>query len=126
MSPPQARVNTMVIGCPDPRALATFYERLLGWTRFTDKPGWVQIRPPAVGTGLSFQVEDDFVAPVWPPEHGAQQMMMHLDIAVDDLDDAVTWAIELGAHLADHQPNDHVRVLFDPVGHPFCLFHGTF
>jgi hypothetical protein len=126
MTRPQIRVNTVVIGCPEPRVLATFYEQLLGWTRFTDEPGWVQIRPPAIGTGLSFQTEEDFIAPAWPSEHGAQQMMMHLDIAVDDLDEVVAWAIELGARLADHQPNEHVRVLLDPVGHPFCLFDGTF
>jgi hypothetical protein len=24
--------------------------------------------------------------------------------------------------LADFQPQEDVRVLFDPVGHPFCLF----
>jgi hypothetical protein len=24
--------------------------------------------------------------------------------------------------LADFQPQDDVRVLFDPDGHPFCLF----
>ena len=122
----QSRLNTVVIGCPDPRELATFYERLLGWARFTDKPGWVQIRPPVIGTGLSFQLEEDFIAPAWPAEHGAQQMMMHLDIATDDLDAAVARALELGAQLSEHQPNEHVRVLVDPVGHHFCLFHGTF
>jgi len=49
-------------------------------------------------------------------------MMMHLDIAVDDLDEAVVWALEAGATLAEHQPQDQVRVLLDPAGHPFCLF----
>jgi hypothetical protein len=23
--------------------------------------------------------------------------------------------------LAEYQPQEHVRVLFDPAGHPFCL-----
>jgi catechol 2,3-dioxygenase-like lactoylglutathione lyase family enzyme len=126
MERPQIRLNAAVIGCPDPRELASFYEQLLGWTRITDRPGWVQIRPPLIGTGLSFQLEEDFVAPVWPPEHGAQQMMMHLDIATEDLDGTVEHAIQLGAQLSEHQPNEHVRVMLDPVGHPFCLFHGTF
>jgi catechol 2,3-dioxygenase-like lactoylglutathione lyase family enzyme len=126
MERPQIRVNAAVIGCPDPRELASFYEQLLGWIRITDEPGWVQIRPPVIGMGLSFQTEESFIAPVWPSEHGAQQMMMHLDIATDDLDAAVGLALELGAHLSEHQPREHVRVLLDPVGHPFCLFHGTF
>jgi hypothetical protein len=38
------------------------------------------------------------------------------------LDAAVEWAIECGARLADFQPQSDVRVLFDPAGHPFCLF----
>ena len=29
--------------------------------------------------------------------------------------------VALGATLAEHQPQEHVRVLLDPVGHPFCL-----
>jgi Glyoxalase-like domain len=34
---------------------------------------------------------------------------------------AVAEAVALGAKVADHQPQDNVRVLFDPAGHPFCL-----
>jgi hypothetical protein len=47
--------------------------------------------------------------------------MMHLDFQVSDLDAAVAEAVTLGAVLADHQPQESVRVLFDPAGHPFCL-----
>jgi hypothetical protein len=49
-------------------------------------------------------------------------MMMHLDIEVDDLSSAVETALGLGATLADFQPQDDVRVLYDPAGHPFCLW----
>lgn len=44
------------------------------------------------------------------------------DIAVDDLDAAVGWAVDAGAALAETQPQEDVRVLLDPDGHPFCLF----
>jgi Glyoxalase-like domain len=47
---------------------------------------------------------------------------MHLDIEVDDLDAAIAHATELGATVATHQPQEHVRVLLDPAGHPFCLY----
>jgi hypothetical protein len=47
--------------------------------------------------------------------------MMHLDFQVDDLDEAVSEAVGLGATLADDQFQDNVRVLLDPAGHPFCL-----
>ena len=45
-----------------------------------------------------------------------------MDVAVNDLDAAVAWAIEAGAKLADYQPQERVRVMPDPAGHPFCLF----
>jgi catechol 2,3-dioxygenase-like lactoylglutathione lyase family enzyme len=118
------RLSATVLGAPDARALAAFYEQLLGWTRVVDEPGWVMLRPPSGGTGLSFQSEPDFVPPVWPSVPGAQQMMTHLDITVEDLEAGVAWARETGARLADFQPQKHVRVLLDPVGHPFCLFPG--
>ena len=47
--------------------------------------------------------------------------MMHFDFQVGDLDSAVDEALALGATVAGHQPQENVRVLFDPAGHPFCL-----
>jgi hypothetical protein len=47
--------------------------------------------------------------------------MMHFDFQVGDLDSAVAEALALGATVAEQQPQAHVRVLFDPAGHPFCL-----
>ena len=52
-------------------------------------------------------------------------MQAHLDIGVSDLDAGVARAQALGASLAEHQPQDDVRVLIDPAGHPFCLFIST-
>ena len=48
--------------------------------------------------------------------------MLHLDLHVDDLDAAVKHALDAGASLAEYQPQERVRVLFDPAGHPFCVF----
>ncbi len=53
---------------------------------------------------------------------GGRPDAVHLDIAVDDLAAGVAHAESLGAELAGHQPQDDVRVLLDPAGHPFCLF----
>jgi len=47
--------------------------------------------------------------------------MMHFDFQVGDLDSAVPEADALGATVAAHQPQENVRVLLDPAGHPFCL-----
>lgn len=71
---------------------------------------------------FSFQTEPNYVAPVWPSAPGAPLMMSHLEIGVDDLDTAVVWAIDAGATLPEYQPQEHVRVMLDPAGHPFCLF----
>ena len=49
-------------------------------------------------------------------------MMMHMDFEVRDLEAQVEHALSLGATLAEFQPQEKVRVLLDPVGHPFCLY----
>jgi catechol 2,3-dioxygenase-like lactoylglutathione lyase family enzyme len=115
-------LTAAVLGTPDPQGLARFYQRLLGWPIGSDDPTWVTLRPPGGGAGLSFQLETEHVPPVWPARAGAQQMQVHLDIEVDDLAAAVAVALEGGATLADWQPQDDVRVLLDPAGHPFCLW----
>ena len=132
---PRLRLTSVTIGAPDPRELAAFYARLLGWTVTASDParpgyppedGWAQVRPPAgeEGPRLNFEYEAEFTRPVWPSVAGEQHITEHLDIAVTDLDSSVAWALELGAALADYQPQDDVRVLLDPAGHPFCLYVG--
>jgi catechol 2,3-dioxygenase-like lactoylglutathione lyase family enzyme len=133
MEQPSLRVTSVSIAAPDPRELAAFYSRLLGRPVTTTEParpgfppedGWAQIRPLEGGEGpaLNFEYEAGYVPPVWPSVEGRQQLQTHLDIAVDDLDAAVAWAEGVGAVLADYQPQDGVRVMLDPAGHPFCLF----
>jgi hypothetical protein len=41
---------------------------------------------------------------------------------VTDLGNEVVRAVDLGAELCEHQPQENVRVLLDPSGHPFCLY----
>lgn len=115
------RLAGTVLSTPDATALASFYEQLFDWKRLVDEPGWVIVRGES-GTALSFHHDDHYVPPTWPSVPGEQLMMVHLDIATDDLDAAVARAIECGARLAEHQPQDDVRVMLDPDGHPFCLF----
>ncbi|MEU9570272.1 VOC family protein [Streptomyces massasporeus] len=119
------RLTAAVLDSPDARELARFYLRLLpGWGvwRGEDGPDWVHIRPADGGTGLSFQTEPAYVPPVWPSGPGRQQMMIHLDLEVDDLERETARAVAEGARLARFQPQDDVRVLLDPAGHPFCLY----
>jgi catechol 2,3-dioxygenase-like lactoylglutathione lyase family enzyme len=120
--PSGVRLATVCLDCADAHEVAQFYARLLGWPVALSEPDWVLLRDPAGGVGLSFQAETDFVAPVWPEEEGRPRKSMHLDLRVDDLETASARAVELGARVAVHQPQERVRVLLDPAGHPFCLF----
>ena len=108
------------IEAPDPGALARFYADLLGWPVVHEEPGTAVVAPQG-STYLVFQQATGYQPPVWPPVDGAPRPMMHLDFQVGDLDAAVADAIALGATLATAQPQEHVRVLLDPAGHPFCL-----
>ena len=115
-------LTAAVLDSADPSALARFYQRLLGWPIGSEDPTWVTLRPADGGAGLSFQLEPDHLPPVWPATSDRPQMQVHLDIEVDDLAAAVAVATEAGGRLADFQPQDDVRVLLDPAGHPFCLW----
>ncbi|WP_315093369.1 VOC family protein [uncultured Cellulomonas sp.] len=115
-------LSTTVLEARDANALADFYRRLLGWRVMAEEPGWVMLRPPSGGTGISFSSDPLYETPVWPATTDHQQMMEHLDIWVNDLDRGVEHALAEGATLAGFQPQDEVRVMLDPAGHPFCLF----
>ncbi|WP_041840678.1 VOC family protein [Actinoplanes friuliensis] len=119
---PHMTLSGIVLDSPDARELAAFYQRLLGWSVVQDEPEWVKLGAPGGGPGLSFQTESAYVRPVWPAGPDDPQMSVHLDIHVEDLDQAGAHAEKAGATKADFQPQDDVRVYLDPAGHPFCLF----
>jgi predicted enzyme related to lactoylglutathione lyase len=109
------------IEAPDPAALARFYAGLLEWPIGHEEPGTAVLVAPGGASFLVFQEAEGYRAPTWPPAEGEQRPMAHLDFQVLDLDGAVEEAVALGASVAAAQPNDSVRVLIDPAGHPFCL-----
>ena len=123
MTRPSMILAGTVLDSPDARSLADFWEAFLGWRRTQNEEDWVVLTPPDDGTRLSFQTEPNYVRPVWPSSPDEQQMSIHLDIATDDVDRSVAQAIELGATVAEWQPQGAVTVMLDPAGHPFCLFY---
>ncbi|WP_151485073.1 VOC family protein [Streptomyces albicerus] len=128
MTRTHTKVSTVVLDAHDAHELAGFYRRLLGYEVRSEEPHWVLIGPPPgeEGIALSFETEPEYVPPVWPTRKpGDQQMMLHLDIQVDDLAGETARAVAEGATVADYQPQDDVRVLLDPSGHPFCLWVET-
>jgi catechol 2,3-dioxygenase-like lactoylglutathione lyase family enzyme len=116
----------VVIDAPDPLALARFYADLLDWKIVDTEDNFVGIAPMGEHVEyFAFQRSPEYVPPVWPPEEGRQQMMLHVDIEVPDLDTAVAAATKAGARVAAFQPQETVRVMLDPAGHPFCLYVDT-
>ena len=133
MARPRLQLTSVTIGTSQPRELAQFYAKLLDWkiTALEDpaegepaNAGWAQIKPPGGTSGptLNFEFERQFERPVWPAEPETQNATEHLDIWVEDLPAAVEWAVACGAAIDPFQPQEDVRVMRDPDGHPFCLF----
>jgi predicted enzyme related to lactoylglutathione lyase len=125
-TPPALTLTATVLEAPDAHALAGFYRALLGWTVTMDEPDWVKLSAPGGSPSLSFQTAEVYRPPVWPPVPGTQGMQLHLDIETTDLDRSAAHAESFGATVSPHQPQpEDTRVLFDPAGHPFCLWVRT-
>ncbi|MER5311425.1 VOC family protein [Streptomyces sp. NPDC002773] len=108
------------LDCPDPLALARFYAKATGLSLHErsgdDFAGLVGDH----GLVIGFQRVADHRPPTWPDGEVPQQL--HLDFAVDDLDEAVARLVEWGATVPADQPRpDLWRVVLDPAGHPFCV-----
>lgn len=116
-------LQCVVLGCPRVLELAEFYRSLLGGVVNRPDPRWAVDDDFATlhtdsGPILAFQRVPDFRPPRWPdPEHPQQ---FHLDIEVENLDDAQRQVLDLGATLLHVDPRGR-RVFADPAGHPFCL-----
>ncbi len=115
----------VVLDSPDPRRLAHYYSDLLGWEISNEDDDGAGLSPRDSVAYLAVQRNPEYVRPAWPTIKGSQQMMLHLDFEVSDLEEAVGHAVELGGVLAAYQPQDDVRVILDPDGHPFCLYVGA-
>jgi catechol 2,3-dioxygenase-like lactoylglutathione lyase family enzyme len=109
----RARLHHLVLDCPDPRALAGFYARLLDQSITYDGDDFVVVSPNDRTSGLAFQRSAQHRPPTWPDPRVPQQM--HVDVMVEDVDAAREWVVQLGATQLDGD------VYADPAGHPFCL-----
>jgi predicted enzyme related to lactoylglutathione lyase len=112
-----ARFPGIVLDCPDAKVLADFYGAMLDW-KIEVKENWADIRAE-YGQCISFQAVENYTPPRWPSQEVPQQM--HLDVLVDNLDEAEAAVVELGATKHEYQPGTTFRVFLDPAGHPFCL-----
>jgi len=113
------KLESVVLDTRNPKVLAGFYAELLGATTVVEKDNWVSIKDPS-GRKLSFQTAPGHEAPRFPDPAGSQQF--HIDVRVDDVDDAERKVLDLGAIRVPNANEDSTfRVYRDPAGHPFCL-----
>jgi catechol-2,3-dioxygenase len=113
------RLRSVVLDTKDPRHLAEFYAGVLGGDVEAQDDTWVVLAVPSHGR-LAFQLAPDHEPPTFPDPRGSQQF--HLDVEVDDVDEAESKVLALGAtRVTDAIGEDDYRVYRDPAGHPFCL-----
>ncbi|MDQ0787300.1 VOC family protein [Streptomyces sp. B3I8] len=120
-----AKLQCVVLDCVDVDALAQFYQALLGGVMNRPDPrwslggGWATLHADN-GFVLAFQRVEGYQPPQWPDSAHPQQF--HLDLAVEDLDQAQEDVLTLGATLLDEGAGRRSwRIYADPAGHPFCL-----
>ena len=112
------RLGAVSLDCADPAQLGAFWAELLGGEVIVERDDITVVRLDHLL--LTAMRVDHHIPPTWP--EGAVPKQCHLDLAVDDLDEAERRAVELGAARAAWQPEpDGHRVLLDPAGHPFCV-----
>jgi glyoxalase superfamily protein len=120
-------IREVVMNCPQPAELASFWAGLLGGVPVEWYPGWVTLEPPPHGQRLSFQASPRR-ADGAPAASGPT--LVHFDILVEDLEAAHERVVAAGGvfdgdHVSAHPGADGQpvpwRVYHDPAGHPFCL-----
>ncbi|MRH86707.1 VOC family protein [Nocardia sp. SYP-A9097] len=106
----------VTIDCVDVEQVATFWSALLDRERGPSEPGWVYLgRSGDQQPRLVFQ-------PVTGPKCG--KVRLHLDVAVDDIDEGIAQVIVLGGRCTGERHNYDegvVVVMADPEEHEFCL-----
>jgi len=121
-SPVTVRMRSVVLDCPDPVALASFYAELLSGRAEVADPHWCEVRVAGMGgIKLAFQAVSSYRRPEWPD--GLPQQV-HLDLTVSDLETASRRAVTLGAEVLAgpaEEPGCVFIIHADPAGHPFCL-----
>jgi catechol 2,3-dioxygenase-like lactoylglutathione lyase family enzyme len=114
------RMHHVIIDCPDPAALGSFYSELLGEPVTYSSEDFVVVARSDRTSGLGFQLAPDNREPTWPDDAVPQQF--HIDVMVDDLDVATQRVLALGARQLVPSGQDQRSYVFaDPAGHPFCL-----
>ena len=111
MSREDLELGWVAIDCADPRALAAWWQQLLGGELHEDDDGDVALR--------GGPVELLFLA---VPEAKITKNRLHFDLRTSDYETAIDRALSLGATPGDDiYVGDRWRVFRDPEGNEFCI-----
>jgi predicted enzyme related to lactoylglutathione lyase len=114
-----ARLDSVTIDCHNPERIAAFWASIFGaaeeW-RGGDPVQYVDLGATDGSPVLRFQRV---------PESKTVKDRIHLDLRVDDIDEACGRAIELGGVRVEQDDFDEYdvvfRVMLDPEGNEFCM-----
>jgi len=101
----------------DPRRVASFWSRLLGWEMVDDpEDGYALLPNDDTGFRLRFLPSEE-------PKRGQNQMHFDLTSNEHDQQETVARSLELGAEHIDvgQLPEEGHVVLADPEGNEFCV-----
>ena len=108
-------LHEIVFDCPNPEALARFWQALLGGEVEVESDDWAVLDGDDEGFFIGFQRVTD-------PKTGKNRV--YLDVEVDDLDAAVDEVEQLGARKVGERVDDGdntFQVMLDLGGNEFCL-----
>lgn len=117
--------RVVVFDASDIAAESRFWAGLLGGDVHRDD-GWHSIVVDGEWV-MGVQSAPNHIPPEWPD--GRQQQQVHLDLHVDDLEEAGRLALMLGGRQlqaakrpADNPDGDEMFAVYaSPAGHPFCF-----
>lgn len=115
------RLSGVTIDCAEPQVLAGFWSALLDRpiSGEHDGPDWA-----TVGSRLDAAPRLTFQR---VPEPKRGKVRLHLDVEVDDVDEARAQIEQLGGRWTgvrqDYPGEGAVLVMTDPEGHEFCVVH---
>lgn len=108
------RIDEVVVDCSDPAVLAAFWAQVLGGQPVGRDDDWWFVDPPG-WTRLAFQRV---------PEPKRAKNRLHLDVLVEDLEEAADQAVLLGAQRVGTVRTDTAgsfQVLVDLEGNEWCV-----
>ena len=113
---PIARPLAITIDCRDPRSLLVFWQQLVGGDLLAESSDDYMMleNVPTIGM-MGFQEV---------PEAKQVKNRVHLDLEVQDLEEAVASSTRIGATkhgIVHEEPANFFQVMSDPEGNEFCF-----